>query len=490
MLPSTTLVRWFIAPAFIIGLLLLGFLWNHSSATSGIRLAVAYEQGQSDVFRLVNGPPTSSVHDNLRNDTLYITGFVQGGMTNSFMSAANLIYLAMLSSRIPIMPPFSPGNIGGLSEIGPIHFGDVWNIPLFREQTSVALLEWREVKKMGNASQPAMMDILGCWTLHATAHGRTDPPHGVDMFDYLALDASYTPVPDRTRLEDHKSFHGIATLGYPDGHAQGLELGPQAHDKPSPFPSSRFGKVIPPDHHLMCMDTVYYVSGTVPYEWFQDYSPAWKFVGRHLKFSDRVLRVTEAALRRLWNLREDEPIPKFIAVHDRRTDFKGHCDDAPTETCFPPPSIIARYVDQVRKQLIDRSPHNTSASVSTSGTYEKVLIMSDETDSKFWDEVRGRGWWTFGWERNEWSPLELEMERVTSEEEIWGHRRIIPKRWWPTLVDAACQSLATGFVGSEYSTMSLLAIRRVREWNGGVGVIVPFGPGMYLGAQAVEANSS
>lgn len=128
--------------------------------------------------------------DNLRNDTQYITSFAQAGFTNSFMNAANLVYLAILTSRVPIMPPFEPGadHMGSIAENGVVHFTDIWDVDYFETKVGVSLLDWREVKRMPDAAVgPASMDLLGCWTLYATAQNRKGRPHGISLFDYLAL---------------------------------------------------------------------------------------------------------------------------------------------------------------------------------------------------------------------------------------------------------------------------------------------------------------
>lgn len=39
---------------------------------------------------------------------------------------------------------------------------------------------------------------------------------------------------------------------------------------------------------------------------------------------------------------------------------------------------------------------------------------------------------------------------------------------YPALIDAVVQSMGVGFVGTARSTMSLVARRRVEDWNGGV----------------------
>lgn len=39
---------------------------------------------------------------------------------------------------------------------------------------------------------------------------------------------------------------------------------------------------------------------------------------------------------------------------------------------------------------------------------------------------------------------------------------------YPALIDAVVQSMGIGFVGTARSTMSLVAAKRVEDWNGGI----------------------
>lgn len=47
--------------------------------------------------------------------------------------------------------------------------------------------------------------------------------------------------------------------------------------------------------------------------------------------------------------------------------------------------------------------------------------------------------------------------------------------WYPGVLDACTLSLATGFVGTSESTLSLMAKLRVETWNGGVARTVRWG---------------
>ena len=46
---------------------------------------------------------------------------------------------------------------------------------------------------------------------------------------------------------------------------------------------------------------------------------------------------------------------------------------------------------------------------------------------------------------------------------------------YPVLIDVVIQSSAAGFVGTDRSTMSLLAARRVQDWGGGAVRTVKWG---------------
>ncbi len=48
-------------------------------------------------------------------------------------------------------------------------------------------------------------------------------------------------------------------------------------------------------------------------------------------------------------------------------------------------------------------------------------------------------------------------------------------RWTSTIMDPAIHSLATGFVGTDVSTYSLLSSHRVEDWNGGATRAVKWG---------------
>ena len=75
-------------------------------------------------------------------------------------------------------------------------------------------------------------------------------------------------------------------------------------------------------------------------------------------------------------------------------------------------------------------------------------MTSDEKDPAWWDEIRALGWQA------------VDHDRAKTAE-VFG-------RWYPLIIDAVIQSQALGFVGTDRSTFSIVARRRVLQWNDGV----------------------
>ncbi|KIO28492.1 hypothetical protein M407DRAFT_22382 [Tulasnella calospora MUT 4182] len=382
------------------------------------------------VEHFVNGPPAKTLKENLRNDTKYITTFLDAGWTNDVMTVVNLIYLGMVASRVPVLPPFSPMHVGYEAEN--FHFADIFDLPRLRAAIGYPIIEWHDLKDPTGNTQ----DVLGCWSCWALDHGNA---RGSRLS--TPLDISYTVVPPSARLLNlHTSYWGLAKLGFPDGREEALR-------DAKPSPSSQHRRELLPDDHITCFDTVYFVSALDPFEWEKDHSPSWRFVGRHARFHPNMIKLAEQYLRKAFSLTEGEEIPKFISMHIRHGDFRDYCGDAPKEHCMAPVSVIAEAVDEVRASLKSR------LGISVSST--EVLVTSDEQDPAWWAQIDERGW----------AHIDHKAEQTV---EKLG-------RWYPTFIDGMHQSMGIGFVGTEGSTMSLLALKRVMDWNGGLGVMVGWG---------------
>ncbi|OBZ78653.1 hypothetical protein A0H81_00005 [Grifola frondosa] len=71
-------------------------------------------------------PATVHFRDSLHNDTQYITSFLSAGFTNDVMTLGNLIYLGLITSRVPILPPFT-SYLG--SDVEPLPFSEIFDVP-------------------------------------------------------------------------------------------------------------------------------------------------------------------------------------------------------------------------------------------------------------------------------------------------------------------------------------------------------------------------
>jgi hypothetical protein len=61
----------------------------------------------------------------------------------------NLIYLAMLTERVPIIPHFNPTHISRTSldtDVVDPNFGEVFDVPRLSKDLRMAILEWWQVK--------------------------------------------------------------------------------------------------------------------------------------------------------------------------------------------------------------------------------------------------------------------------------------------------------------------------------------------------------
>ena len=151
----------------------------------------------------------------------------------------------------------------------------------------------------------------------------------------------------------------------------------------------------------------------------------------------------------------------------RHGDFGNWCDGNPIEECFAPISVIARRVREVQEEL----------SIKYSGMNARHVIMtSDERDETWWDLVKAQGWY-----RLDHSNTAAQYGRWFVLLFLFPLMRTSPPVVvrYPVIVDAVVQSKGMGFVGTDRSTFSIFARRRVEDWQRGATRTVKWG---YKGA--------
>jgi hypothetical protein len=152
--------------------------------------------------------------------------------------------------------------------------------------------------------------------------------------------------------------------------------------------------------------------------------------------------MADDVVRHVLGLRAGVTIPPFISMHVRHGDFGDWCVGLEKSKCYAPLSTWSRHVDEVRAHLRQRGVRGSLP----------VVVTSDEDDEAWWAEVSAKGWYRVN-----------HVELQTAEK--YG-------KWYPVFLDAVIQGSGTGFLGTMKSTMSLLAKRRVEDWQNGVGQMV------------------
>jgi hypothetical protein len=347
----------------------------------------------------------------------------------------NLLYLGLITERVPVIPYFTPtGHIAG-GNAPTLAFGDVFDVPRLEKAMGGRILEWHQVKD----PQSEVIDTMGCWGVWQAVQSSNKESHFTSAPTRLKLDVSYTTAPRWIKMDQgndgdpHATFWALASLGFSERRDSNLQ---------TPALSPINSASLPPDDHMLCFDYLYYVGANAGYEWESDYGPAWRFVGRYMHWTPNLIQIAEEYVRDALVTAPHEPTPPYIAVHVRHGDFGGWCD-RPLKDCFAPLSAIARRVEEIQEDLWARKRI----------VVDRVIVTSDEQDPAWWDEV-----FEYGWVRPDHSKTA----------EVYG-------AWFPILIDAAIQSGALGFVGTDRSTGSILAHKRVRTWNDGAVRMVRWG---------------
>jgi hypothetical protein len=187
---------------------------------------------------------------------------------------------------------------------------------------------------------------------------------------------------------------------------------------------------------MLCYDFLFFASDVRPFEYEWDYYPAWHHVMQYMRWNSKLEALAESYVRTTLGATEGEPTPPWITIHMRRGDFyTSFCQGRPAVECFASIPVIARRVEEVKKEILERKGIEV----------KHVIMTSDERDEAWWSEVTDAGW--------------FRLDHLKTVEE-YGH-------WYPVLIDAVIQSNGMGFIGTDASTMSVIARKRVETWHGG-----------------------
>ena len=277
---------------------------------------------------------------------------------------------------------------------GALLFSRIFNITLLRKELGQPILEWSDVKHNPSPTSidsppDSEREALGCWSTRPEYD--PDPLRANPVLNNLQLDVSFTRVPKSTRhtpdnpRDDFVIFSKLVPYIFSHSPVRGR------FEFMSPSP---LGHSLPPDDHLSCFDHLYFTTSSDRlFEWEAPWSPAWNLVGKHVRFTDELVEITKGYLSRVFNSEGEIPpvslleysffqssktftfsiYEQFIAIHDRRGDFKQICTDHREPSCLNPLSTFAEKVDEIRKSLL--SKHNVNVT--------QVLLASSELFSFF-----------------------------------------------------------------------------------------------------------
>lgn len=217
-----------------------------------------------------------------------MTGWLAAGWTNDFLTYMHLLYLAFLSGRTAVLPPFSPSNVG--FESGYVPVSSVFDLQRLAKALGRApfldrddeesrasthgnnafpIIEWQDLKShISNfsADSPPASDRLGCWSLWATGSAESErppKPRQNAMEEHLGLDVSYTAVPKESKLtpyynDPHIRMESLMALLFADGRKDaGL---PSEATFGSKGVKGGEGHKMLPDEKMACFDFAYYVA--------------------------------------------------------------------------------------------------------------------------------------------------------------------------------------------------------------------------------------
>ena len=136
-----------------------------------------------------------------------------------------------------------------------------------------------------------------------------------------------------------------------------------------------------------------------PFEFEFDYSPVWLHVGQYMRWAPQLEDLADQYVRNSLGIEDSDKTPpvrdvanvvlvwslmtvQWIAIHMRHGDFANWCRDVPKLDCFAPLSVIARRVEEVKQDLLERKGL----------VVNHVIMTSDENNATWWEDVVAQGW--------------------------------------------------------------------------------------------------
>ncbi|GJN90509.1 hypothetical protein Rhopal_003520-T1 [Rhodotorula paludigena] len=465
-------------------LLVVGLLHSHAGVAD-----LAWPQGRygaarafRDMLRrqLREQEPQKALSRQLADDKEYITGMLFGGQSNQLLALLNLLYLGKELGRTVILPPFTAMHFKGQHR--PFHL--VYDLPRFYAETAIPAAPFSFFKTPGAPDNEK--EHVTCWSLMEKYTGAVNNHQVETGFNEHEVYTDFWAVPAFPRSTENAVLDVDAVIAFLRNRTEQLDwiettrrdLLPQRgiakgvdpasvvpEENLKPFFDPLHG--VPPtdDEQLMCVDATFYVGNSVPPPPYPQRVPldpwrvgkAWKKVGQHLHWIPEVQDFADDYLKRIFGVNRAADIPPYISVHVRRGDFKNFHGNT-----FTPLQNYVDAVNAIRIKLQNRLDHPLSAEEREGkpalrrfdippSQYRVVATTDEEPGSELWGELDKLGWKVI-------NHVEFRTQELLGE-------------WYPSMLDGEILSRGQGFVGTQWSTFSMLSGNRVEYWQGGVQVV-------------------
>ncbi|GAA5840191.1 hypothetical protein JCM9279_002305 [Rhodotorula babjevae] len=414
-------------------------------------------------------------------DARFLTGMLFGGQSNQLLALINLLFLGKELDRAVILPPLTAIHFA-LGQHRP--FDLVYDLPRFYSLTSIRAIPLSRFKSPGHLGN--VDERMTCWSLMEKYTGAPNV-HAVETgFEDHKLFTDFWAVPPFPRSTEGAVLKVGPVVDFLSNSTAQLawvettrrELLPQksvpkgveptsvvAEDNVKSFFNPQRG--VPPtdDDQLMCVDATFYLGDSLappPYPQHVPLDPwrvgrAWKEVGQHLHWLPEVEERADDYLMALFSVQRAKDIPPYVSVHIRRGDFKAFHGNT-----YTPLSSYVSSVADVRLRLqaiLDGPPSSASLSGKPSlrafpfppADYAVVATTDEAPGSHLHGELAALGW------------------HVVDHKEQRTVERL--GEWYPAMLDGEILSRGQGFVGTQWSTFSMLSGNRVEYWQGGVQVV-------------------
>ncbi|GAA5820100.1 hypothetical protein JCM11251_005481 [Rhodosporidiobolus azoricus] len=424
--------------------------------------------------------PQASWKDQLQPSSKYLTAMMFGGQSNQLLAMYNLLYMGKELARTVILPPFTAIHFKGQQRT----FHQIYDVPRFYSLTGVPAIPLGYFKSPSDPS--SVRDDVTCWSTMELYTGSCNNHQVETGFNAHNIYTSFWAMPHFPRSSDGAVIQFGPLLDFLRNRTARLDwveetkrevlpqrplrkdVDPLTVDKEKnlkAFFEPLHG--VPPtaDEQLMCVDAAFYVGYSVPPPPYPQHIPlepwrgrAWQEIGQHLHWIPEVAQVADEYLARIFGVKRIDDVPPYISVHIRRGDFKNFKGN----TAYTPLKNYAAAVNSVRERLQDRLEFPLSVEeregkpalrrFKTMPAEYAVLVTSDEDgESDLWAEVDAMGWKTIN---------HGDLKTV----ETYGE-------WWPSMLDGEMLSRGQGFVGTQWSTFSMVSGLRVEYWQGGIQVV-------------------